>query len=179
MTIGYMHGRFQPPHKGHLHIWKQIIKECDEIWIGIVNPLREQVDNKSLSDEILKSVKKARDPKNNPFSFSERYQMIYDTLLAEGVPPEKIRITPAFSYYDHKNWKDFMPPTKNSIIYMPIKDPHHTSKVIMYEKNGWKVKKVKLKSGFSGTEVRKLIPKGNWKQLVPVGTQKFLEERFS
>ena len=72
-TIGYTHGRFQPLHNGHFNTFLKILKKFDELWIGIANPLRNYLANMDkLNKDLQKSLKRARDPKNNPYSFLER-----------------------------------------------------------------------------------------------------------
>ncbi len=77
MKIGYTHGRFQPLHNGHFNTFLKILEKYDELWIGIANPTRTYPPNMDkLSEELRESIKKAKDPSNNPYTFLERYEMI-------------------------------------------------------------------------------------------------------
>lgn len=102
--IGYTHGRFQPVHNGHFKVFQYILNNYKELWIGIANPLRELPKNiNKLEKELAESIKIARNPENNLYSYIERYYMIYNSLKEEGVDMSRIRILPHFGVYETKN----------------------------------------------------------------------------
>ncbi len=176
-TIGYNHGRFQPLHNGHFNTFLEILEKFDELCIGIANPLRNQPPNfEKLDKNLQTSLKRARDPKNNPYTFLERYEMIRLALIAHGVDMKRVRILPHFGYYETENWKELIP--KNATIVLSAKDYHHYYKVKIYEENGWKVEFLDPLPGISGTLFKKEWPDGNWRELVPKGIVKFLESRM-
>ena len=72
--IGLLIGRFQPFHNGHLGIIKQMSEDCDQIIIVIGSA---QISH----------------TKYNPFTASERYQMVYETLKSD-FDMSKIHIIP-------------------------------------------------------------------------------------
>ncbi len=110
-TIGYNHGRFQPLHNGHFNTFLKILEKYDELWIGIANPLRQlPQDFEKLEADLQQSVKRARDPKNNPYTYFERYEMVWNSLQQHGVDMSRVHIAPHFAYYETVNWKDFIPP---------------------------------------------------------------------
>lgn len=174
-TIGYNHGRFQPLHNGHFNTFLKILEKYDELWIGIANPLRQLPPNfEKLDDALKKDLLQARDPKNNPYTFLERYDMIYESLLAYGADMKRVRILPHFAYYESDHWKEFVP--KNATIVLCLKDYHHYAKVNIYKDNGWAVDFVEPRPGVSGSIFDQEWPDGNWRDLVPAGTRKVLEK---
>ena len=64
-------GRFQPFHNAHLEDIKNILKEADEIIIGIGSSQESNT-------------------KENPFSYEERKEMIEETLKADSIPNFKV-----------------------------------------------------------------------------------------
>jgi cytidyltransferase-like protein len=64
-VIGCVHGRFQPPHKGHLNYIKTAKARCEMLYIGITQP-----DIRNLS--YCQEDDHRSDPGNNPLSFEER-----------------------------------------------------------------------------------------------------------
>lgn len=178
-TIGYTHGRFQPLHNGHFKIFLYILNKCKFLWIGITNPERVlPPDIDKLDEKLRASLIRARDPKNNPYNFEERKEMIRSSLSKEGIDMSRIKITPHYGFYDREDWRDFMPPKENSIIFLAAKDSHHDVKIQLYKKEGWKVEVLSLFSGFSGKLFDKEWPNGNWESLVPKGTAEFLESKL-
>ncbi len=177
LTIGYNHGRFQPLHKGHFNTFLKILEKYDQLWIGIANPLRIPVPNtERLGQSLQESLQRARNIKNNPYSFLERYEMIRLSLINQGIDMDRIRILPHFGFYESDNWKDFIP--KKATIILSAKDYHHYSKIKVYKSNGWKVDFVESLPGISGTILRKEFPEGNWRELVPAGTIQILESKL-
>lgn len=71
--IGLYWGRFNPPHKGHLKIIKNILKEVDKLIIAIG---RSQLEN----------------TRRNPFNGSERKKMLKEYLKEENLDMKRIRI---------------------------------------------------------------------------------------
>ena len=176
-TIGYTHGRFQPLHNGHFNTFLKILERFDELWVGIANPLRNQPPNMDKLDKNLqKSLGRARDPENNPYSFIERFEMIRNSLIEHGVDMARVRIMPHFAYYETDRWRDFIP--KEATIVLSAKDYHHYTKIKVYEDEGWKVEFVDPLPGISGTLLKKEWPNGKWREMVPKGARKFLESKL-
>lgn len=176
-TIGYTHGRFQPLHNGHFNTFVKILEKFDQLWIGIANPLRNYPSNMNrLDKDLQKSLNEARNPKNNPYSFLERYEMIRISLAENGVDMNRIRILPHFGFYECNNWKDFIP--KDATIILSAKDYHHYAKIKIYKDNGWNVEFVKPLPGISGSIFDKEWPEGKWRELVPKGTKRILKNKL-
>lgn len=73
MKTGIFIGRFNPPHKGHISLIKNLLKEVDKLIILIGN-----------ADE--------RNTKRNPFSGKERIQMIKAYLKEERIPEKRVKV---------------------------------------------------------------------------------------
>ncbi|MFH1506652.1 MAG: adenylyltransferase/cytidyltransferase family protein [archaeon] len=73
LKTGAFTGRFNPVHKGHINVIKNILSEVDKLIIGI-------------------GSSNLQDTKENPFSGKERKEMLEAYLKEEGVDMSKIKI---------------------------------------------------------------------------------------
>jgi len=78
-------GRFQPLHKGHLHVITNILERHDRIKIGI--------GSSQLSDL-----------KNDPFTSEERKQFIESTLESEGISRGRYEIFEIPDIFNARTW---------------------------------------------------------------------------
>lgn len=153
MTTGLIIGRFQPFHIGHYESIKAVIKKenLDKIIIGIGSA---QLQN------LLE----------NPFSYDERKLMIKLSFKKE----DNIEIYPVIDINDYDKW------VQHVIKEVPAFDYILTNNKVtkeLFEKNGYSVKSLPIKSLISGTEIRKLIANGkNYSESLPNGTKIILEE---
>lgn len=140
-------GRFQPFHLGHLSVVKQIENDADvgKILIGIGS-------SQEANTEI------------NPFSYSERAQMIANTLRNNLQKPFAIFGIP--DVYNDEKWQKLMDifcPEKFSVVYTG----NDWVKRIL-GKNDIKIRIPNYEHLTCGTEVRELMKIGNeWQDLVP------------
>lgn len=79
-----MIGRFQPFHKGHLKLLKEISKEYDEIIIGIGSAQCMYVTSPENIVYKISSIKMP-DTLDNPFTLYERISMIKNSLESENI----------------------------------------------------------------------------------------------
>lgn len=137
-------GRFQPFHNGHLHVAKLLSKKFDEVIIGI-----------GSSQE--------KNTAQNPFSYNERKQMIFQTLKNNKIKNFKVCPTP--DLYDDYKWTNYI--LKN----LPKFDVAYSGNdwtIRCFKKHKIKAVKIKLVKGISSTIIRKMIADNkNWKNLVP------------
>ena len=150
---GLLIGRFQPFHLGHVHAVRFALSKVDNLWIGIGSSNRSH-------------------EKYNPFSASERKEMILssldDTLL------EKIKIFEIPDFDDHKRWaeniKTLVP--KFSVVFTNDETTAH-----IYSRQGIDVLPIPFEDRdfLSGTRIRqKIIQDENWQDYLPEGTKKVL-----
>lgn len=140
-------GRFQPFHLGHLSVVKQIesVPDVEKILIGI-----------GSSQEANTEV--------NPFGFSERAQMITDTLKNKLQKPFAVFGIP--DVHNDEKWQkllDILSPEKFSIVYTG----NDWVKRIL-EKNGVEIRRPEYEYLVCASEVRELMKTGQeWQDLVP------------
>lgn len=141
-------GRFQPFHKGHLFVIKEILKKNDRVII------------------VIGSAEKNFLP-DNPLTAGERFELIDETLRAEKIPAEKYSIIPVRNVNNYAIWVDHLN------IYIPPYNRVYTGSHIVkacYEskKNPPKIMNLKRTLHISATDVRnKILNKENWEELVP------------
>jgi nicotinamide-nucleotide adenylyltransferase len=150
---GFLIGRFQPFHFGHLEAVNFALSNVEQLYIGIG------------------SSNKSHQPRN-PFTAEERNQMIMSSLDENIL--KKVSIYDIPDVDDHSKWTQSIDKIipKYDIIFS--NDDFTQS---LYEKNDKKIIPVVLKSraDLSGTNIRRLIQNdGNWKDLVPDGTKNVL-----
>jgi len=141
-------GRFQPFHKGHLELTKNILKECDELVIAIASAQFNYIEK-------------------DPFTAGERIWMIHEALKEGKIDLAKCYIAAVVNDENNAKWinhlKSFLPPfdvayTGNAYVAMLMKD------------SGIKVRDVKFhdREKYNATSIRQLMLEGkNWQELVP------------
>ena len=150
---GFLIGRFQPFHLGHLEAVNFALSNVEQLYIGIG------------------SSNKSNQPRN-PFTSEERKEMIVSSLDEKTL--QRVSIYDIPDVGDHSKWTqsiDRIIP-KYDIVFS--NDDFTQS---LYEKNDKKIISVILKSreDLSGTNIRKLIENDeNWYNLVPDGTKTVL-----
>ena len=150
---GFLIGRFQPFHLGHLEAINFALSKIEKLYIGIG------------------SSNKSNQPRN-PFTVEERKQMILSSLDENIIKRVSIYEIPDLD--DHSKWVDSVDEIipKYDIVFSNDDFTHN-----LYEKKGKKIISVVLKSrnNLSGTNIRSLIQTdGDWKDLVPNGTKNVL-----
>ena len=150
---GFLIGRFQPFHLGHVEAIKFALSNVEHLYIGIG------------------SSNKSNQPRN-PFTVEERKQMILSSLDKNII--ERVSIYEIPDLDDHSKWVNSVDEIiPNYDIVFSNDDFTHS----LYEKKEKEVVPVVLKSrsNLSGTNIRKLIQTdGNWRDLVPDGTKNIL-----
>jgi len=150
-------GRYQPFHKGHLEVVKEILEECDVLVIGIGSAQYSH-------------------SKENPFTGGERLSMIAEALAEEKIPLHRYLIIPIPDINNNAAWvshvKTYCPPF--DIVY--TRNP--LSKRLFEEAN-IKVKEQPLfdRHKYSGTAIReKMIAGQEWEGLVPKGVARVVKK---
>ena len=144
MTRALFIGRFQPFHNVHLQDIKKILKEADEIIIGI---------GSSQEKNTL----------DNPFSHNERKQMINKVLKKHKI--KNYRIYPVPDLYNDEKWVNYI---KRNIPKADFFYSGNQWTLKCLQKYDSKIKKIKLIKGISSTIIRDMMVKDeNWQKLVP------------
>ena len=150
---GFLIGRFQPFHLGHLEAVNFALSNVEQLYIGIG------------------SSNKSNEPRNQ-FTAQERSQMIKSSLDENTL--QRVNIYDIPDSDDHSKWTESVDKIipKYDIVFS---NDNFTQS--LYERNDKKIIPVVLKSraDLSGTNIRKLIQTdGNWSNLVPDGTKNIL-----
>jgi|SRR3989339_284559 len=150
-------GRFQPFHFGHLSVVKKIIEKGEFLIIGIG----------SAEDNFLPE---------NPFTASERWEMITLALDFEGISKEKYTIIPVRNINNYALWV-----THISLILPPFEKVYTGSKIVreLFEKDGrYEIFDVEFNHDISATKIRELMKKNDqqWMKLVPESVSEFLKK---
>jgi nicotinamide-nucleotide adenylyltransferase len=158
-------GRFQPFHKGHLEIIKQILKKNDRIIIVVGSAEKNYISS-------------------NPLTAGERYQIIEESLKEALIPAEKYAIIPVRNVNNYALWVNHIN------VYVPPYERLYTgSKIVKacYEgkyskkdrecKVGPEIVQVKRLFGISSTKIRQAImQKKSWEKMLPPAAVKFFKK---
>ena len=150
---GFLIGRFQPFHLGHVKAVNFALSKVEQLYIGI--------GSSNKSHQL-----------RNPFTAQERKLMITSSLDHETL--KKISIFDIPDLNDHSKWVNSIDEIiPNYDIVFSNDDFTHS----LYEMKNKKIISVDLTSreDLSGTNIRKLIEiDENWHDLVPDGTKTVL-----
>ncbi len=145
---GLLVGRMQPVHKGHLQVIKSILKEVDEVIIG--------VGSAQLSHTL-----------KDPFTAGERVMMLTKALSENSISASKYYIIPIQDVACNSIWvahiKMLTPPFEYIYSGNPLVQR-------LFVEAAYKVTEPPLfnREIYSGTEVRRRILKEeDWESLVP------------
>ena len=156
---GLMLGRFQPFHKGHLALTKQILSECDELVIIIGSAQFNFIDK-------------------DPFSAGERVLMIHEALEEAGIDLSRCYIIPVANDENNSRWlaylRSMVPPfdvlySGNDFVKYLARS--QDSNIEIREPVFAEVKE------YNGTNIRHLMQDGKpWEHLVPPAVAKVIQQ---
>ncbi len=153
---GLLIGRFQPFHRGHVYVVKEVLKEVDEIIIGI--------GSAQLSHTL-----------ENPFTAGERLMMIANSLAENGIE-KHYYIIPIQDVNNNSLWvshvRSLTPPF--SKVYSG-----NTLVKRLFSEVGVEVRTPPLynRRVYSGTEIRRRMLKGEpWEDLVSAAVVRVIKE---
>ena len=135
---GLLVGRFQPLHKGHLSVIREVLRKSDELII------------------VIGSAEEAHTDKN-PFTAGERYQMILSSLTEE--ERRRVLIVPIRDVNRYSVWVNHVE------SYVPPFDEVYSNSDLtrsLFKQAGYAVHKTKAYNPkeYSATEVRRRIVAG-------------------
>lgn len=158
MKRGLYVGRFQPPHKGHIEVVKDIMEEVEELII-VVGSAQE-----SHTFE-------------NPFTAGERIYMLKEALKEEGLDLSRIYIIPILDIEMNHVWPRYvtMFTPKFQVVYSGNPLVRRLFKEANYEV---KTHRMIDRRVYSGKYIRRLMLRGDskWKELVPKSVARIIEE---
>ncbi len=145
---GVFVGRFQPFHRGHLVVIKNLLDEVDELVIVIG------------SSQYSHSI-------DNPFTTGERLVMICNALKEAGIPRGSWWLVPVPDVHVHMLW------VSQVIGYTPKFDVVYSNEPLtsrLFKEAGFEVESIPFvdRNNYSATEIRKRMLAGkHWEELVP------------
>ncbi len=139
-------GRFQPLHKGHVKVIRELLKKYDKVILAIG------------------SIQEKR-TFQNPFSFAERKKMIRSVFLNE-IEEGKIMVSGVKDEFDDEKWSEKILRRFDFDVVAtgnPWVEKCFTEKKPLEKIKLWKPEL------YSGTRIRELMLSGSeeWKRLVP------------
>jgi len=154
---GLFVGRFQPIHKGHVRVIKDILEKVDELVIVIGSA---QYSHRQ----------------DNPFTVGERITMIRKALEEQGIPLSRCWIIPVPDIHIHMMW------VSEVLGYTPKFDIVYTNEPLtrrLFVEAGFKVESIPFhkRKVYSATEIRKrMLTNKGWEELVPKSVAQFIKE---
>ena len=164
MSLGMIHGRFQPFHNGHLEYLRGAAAQSEEIFVGITNP-----DPSRIKEEASDPLRHL--PESNPFSYVERLLMVKAVAEDEGI---RAYVIP-FPVNEPELWAAYVP--EGVTQYLRLFSEWGGTKLDRMREAGYEI--VVLDEGadkeLSGADVRAAIREGrDWEALVPPGVARVI-----
>lgn len=170
IPLGIVHGRFQPPHSGHIRYILGALKRAERVIIGIATPTL-------CTEEEAARTGYPCTPALNPFSFDERKEMITCALDAHNVLHERYSFIQFPS--DYANLATLIPP--NAVFLISSTSPADGRKMAHLAALGYETETVmRLPEGAErehAEAVRESVREGTevWKTLVPEPIAEYME----
>lgn len=156
---GLMLGRFQPFHRGHLALTKQILSECDELLMIIGSAQFNFIEK-------------------DPFSAGERMLMIHEALKEAGVDLSRCYIIPVANDENNARWlayiRSMVPPfdvlySGNDFVKYLARS--QDSSIVIEDPMFAEINE------YNGTNIRRLMQEGKpWEHLVPPAVAKVIQQ---
>ncbi len=173
ISLGSVHGRFQPFHNGHMAYTLGALSKVDILYIGItkVEPGSDGVSNAAAHRHLIDA---------NPLSYFQRAQVVEAALLEYGISLERFRVIP-FPIEKPHFLKLYFPVT--GVCFTTLKDEWNKEKIGILENQGYSVDIINeiwkyYSADFeSGTNIRNMIRNKNpqWKSYIPKGALDYIE----
>ena len=168
---GVVHGRFQLFHLDHLKYVLAAKERCRHLVVGITNP-----------DPTLTKFDPA-DPhrsagEDNPLTFYERYVMLRELLLEQGLTYQEFSLVP-LPINLPELYRYYVP--LQATFYLTIYDEWGERKLQLFESLGLKVeilwRRPAAEKGLTATSIRRLMGRNQpWEHLVPPAVARLVKE---
>lgn len=167
--IGCAHGRFQPPHLGHLEYLIESLRRCEYLWIGIT-----QFDIRNVRD--VEAAKHRSFPTANPLTYWERITCLRAAIEEQGISTSRFGFIP-FPIEDPDKLGDFL--SRDAVCFTTIYDDWNRKKIDVLRQHGFNVEILWDRSDkeYTGTSVRRLMANNDekWKNCVPPSVALLME----
>jgi nicotinamide mononucleotide adenylyltransferase len=160
--IGVAHGRFQVLHHDHVKYILAAKARCRHLIVAITNP-----------DPTLTKYDQAdphrSSPADNPLTYYERYVILKETLLEQGIHHREFSLVPL--PINFPELYQYYVPLK-AVFYLTIYDAWGERKLKLFESLGLQVevlwRKTKAEKGLTSSLIRQKIAQDQpWEHLVP------------
>ncbi len=131
IPLGIVHGRFQPPHNGHIRFMQEAFNRAEHVIIGICTPA-------ICTEEEAERTGYPCAPHMNPFTHQERIEMITLALTDVGILKEQFSFIPFPS--DYQNIEVLVP--KDSVFFMSVTSEHDQRKITYLESRGFHIETI-------------------------------------
>jgi nicotinamide-nucleotide adenylyltransferase len=171
IPIAVVHGRYQPPHNGHLRYMLMAFEKAEHILIGVCTP-------EICSDEEAERTGYPCSPHLNPFSYEDRKAMISLALTEQNILPSRYTIIPFPS--DYKNIETLIP--HNAVFFMSVTSEHDSKKIEHLKQKGFVVETIFSQPNETprehGEQVRDSVRAGtaDWQDIVPEAVQQYIRK---
>lgn len=150
-------GRWQPPHKGHIEVAKQILREVDELIVGI---------GSAQESHTLE----------NPFTAGERVLMLTRALAEAGIDLSRVHLIPIPDVNNNAVWVSHV-----ISLSPPFEIVYSGNPLVrrLFKEAGFKTKIQPMfkRKEYWGTEIRdRMIKGGRWEELVPKAVVEVMRE---
>lgn len=174
ISIGSVHGRFQPFHNGHLDYVLQAFDRANFVWVGLTQVFQPSPPQGSIEKRELRT--------SNPLTFRERAELIEAALEAAEIAQTRFKITP-FPIETPERLHEFVPP--GSVCFTTLVSEWNDEKVRRLKEQGYdtEILDVSVPDNLrvtSGTEIRRLIRASDpsWARFVPPAVADIIGERL-
>ena len=149
VACGSVHGRFQPPHLGHLEYITEAKSLCNFLWIGIT-----QYDLRALKNTSIAEHRSEK--QSNPLTYWERVSAISLMLESIGIDKREFGFTP-FPIEQPEKIRDFL--GEDVVCFTTIYDEWNREKVNILKKLGYDVRILweRQKKDHVGSTIRRKI----------------------
>ena len=171
MKTGLVHGRFQPPHNGHIRYILSALERAEHVLVGICTP------------KICTKEESARSgypctQELNPFTYEERVGMITVALNEANIPSDRYSLLPFPS--DYKNLDTIIP--NDTVFLMSVTGESDEGKIAYIKNLGYGAETIyRIEEGAprerSG-KVREGAKTGDatWEDMVPKSVARYMRE---
>jgi len=158
MTVGHVHGRFQPFHREHLDYAAWAAEESSELIVGITNADPAHVATEDADPE-------RDEPKHNPFAYHERHRMVRAAVDASDIAVP-VRIMP-FPINRPELWAAYAP--GDTRYYINVLEEWHEVKADRIRETGRTVRTKQGTRTVSGTDIRAAMARADdaWRGDLP------------
>ena len=168
VSVGMVHGRFQPFHVGHVAYFESAISKLSRtLIVGITNPAQAaRVEATDDHRHLLEA---------NPYTFLDRARMVQLSLpsIAGASALEELLVVP-FDVQDQSTW-GFIP--RSTTQFVNVLEEWDLVKARSFRSYGFPVQEIHDGRITSGSRVRGLIAQGvDVKHLLPSGAFQIVSE---